>query len=94
MTGEGGQNSVAYFMDRPEAENQQIFFCTDDMLHVVGLCGTMRKQEQKKILTAETRFLRKTAGVCRLQNIRNDDIRQALAVAYRANVVMRGYIFL
>jgi hypothetical protein len=43
-------------------------------------CWTMRKQDEKRILTAEMSWLRKIAGVSRLQRIRNDDIRQALGI--------------
>jgi len=43
-------------------------------------CWTMRKQDEKRILTREMSWLRKIAGISRLQKIRNDDIRQALSV--------------
>ena len=43
-------------------------------------CWTMRKQDEKSILTAEMSWLRKIARISRLQKIRNDDIRQALGV--------------
>ena len=43
-------------------------------------CWTMRKQDEKRILTAEMSWLRKIAGVSRLQRIRNDEIRQALGI--------------
>ena len=43
-------------------------------------CWTMRKQDEKRILTAEMSWLRKIAGISRLQKIRNDDIRQALGI--------------
>ena len=40
----------------------------------------MRKQDEKRILTAEMSWLRKIAGISRLQKIRNDDIRQSLGI--------------
>ena len=40
----------------------------------------MRKQDEKRILTAEMSWLRKIPGISRLQKIRNDDIREALGV--------------
>ena len=43
-------------------------------------CWTMRKQDEKRILTAEMSWLRKIAGISRLQKIRNDDIRQSLGI--------------
>jgi len=38
----------------------------------------MRKQDEKRILTAEMGWLRRISGVTRLPKIRNDDIRQAV----------------
>ena len=44
-------------------------------------CWTMRKQDEKRILTAEMSWLRKIAGIIsRLQKIRNNDMRQALGM--------------
>ena len=38
----------------------------------------MRKQDEKWIFTAEMSWLRKIAGVTRLQKIRNNDMENAL----------------
>src|SRR5688572_24048918 len=43
-------------------------------------CWTMRKQDEKRILTAEMSWLRKIVGISRLQKIRNDDSRQSLRI--------------
>ena len=40
----------------------------------------MRKQDEKRILTAEMSWLRKIAGISRLQKVRNDGISQALGI--------------
>ena len=50
---------------------QPIFICESE-------CWTMRKQDEKRIRTAEMSRIRRIAEVSRLQKIRNDDIRQAL----------------
>ena len=47
----------------------------------------MWKQDEKGILTAEMEWLRKIAGVSRLQKVRNDDIRRAIHVGSQTTLL-------